>query len=300
MYVPVIFFLFFISSIIVLFSFSKTTSSRLLSFNDTLPNMYSLFSDIVSILISIGSISIYLSFFLSFNIIVYFLASSILIFFIEITPSSFSLPVIKSSNLIFSPVTSLIKSILFSFSSITSMSKIISFNACSFLASFFINFIFDFILLFTTKVLLKRNVKIKRIILGSFIGTFSIFILFISMPSFIFFLSKMFFGLIMVIITFKFKDIKYTLNNFFYLMILSIILGGFLYFLNIEAGYEHVGLIFYKTGKTLDIFILLLLSILFFIILYIFNLKYTKNKRYHINTVSLISNKIRRKHNMSK
>ena len=118
---------------------------------------------------------------------------------------------------------------------------------------FFINFIFDFILLFTTKILLKRNV----IILGSFIGTFSIFILFISMPSFIFFLSKMFFGLIMVIITFKFKDIKYTLNNFFYLMILSIILGGFLYFLNIEAGYEHVGLIFYKTGKTLDIFILL-------------------------------------------
>jgi len=141
LYVPVIFFLFFISSIIVLFSFSKTTSSRLLSFNDTLPNMYSLFSDIVSILISIGSISIYLSFFLSFNIIVYFLASSILIFFIEITPSSFSLPVIKSSNLIFSPVTSLIKSILLSFSSITSMSKIISFNACSFLASFFINFI---------------------------------------------------------------------------------------------------------------------------------------------------------------
>lgn len=142
---------------------------------------------------------------------------------------------------------------------------------------FFINFIFDFILLFTTKVLLKRNVKIKRIILGSFIGTFSIFILFISMPSFIFFLSKMFFGLIMVIITFKFKDIKYTLNNFFYLMILSIILGGFLYFLNIEAGYEHVGLIFYKTGKTLDIFILLLLSILFFII-FTKKIKKYKNK----------------------
>lgn len=132
---------------------------------------------------------------------------------------------------------------------------------------FFINFIFDFILLYTTKIILKRNVKITRIILGSFVGTFSIVILFISMPSFIFFLSKMLFGLIMVIITFKFKDIKYTLNNFFYLMILSIILGGFLYFLNIEAGYEHVGLVFYKTGKTLDIFILLLSSILLFIIL---------------------------------
>ena len=154
---------------------------------------------------------------------------------------------------------------------------------------FFINFIFDFILLFTTKVLLKRNVKIKRIILGSFIGTFSIFILFISMPSFIFFLSKMFFGLIMVITTFKFKDIKYTLNNFFYLMILSIILGGFLYFLNIEAGYEHVGLIFYKTGKTLDIFILLLLSILFFII-FIKKIKKYKNKISCYKTVKIFLN----------
>lgn len=154
---------------------------------------------------------------------------------------------------------------------------------------FFINFIFDFILLFTTKILLKRNVKIKRIILGSFIGTFSIFILFISMPSFIFFLSKMFFGLIMVIITFKFKDIKYTLNNFFYLMILSIILGGFLYFLNIEAGYEHVGLIFYKTGKTLDIFILLLLSILFFII-FTKKIKKYKNKISCYKTVKIFLN----------
>lgn len=154
---------------------------------------------------------------------------------------------------------------------------------------FFINFIFDFILLFTTKILLKRNVKITRIILGSFIGTFSIFILFISMPSFIFFLSKMFFGLIMVIITFKFKDIKYTLNNFFYLMILSIILGGFLYFLNIEAGYEHVGLIFYKTGKTLDIFILLLLSILFFII-FTKKIKKYKNKISCYKTVKIFLN----------
>ena len=154
---------------------------------------------------------------------------------------------------------------------------------------FFINFIFDFILLYTTKIILKRNVKITRIILGSFIGTFSIVILFISMPSLIFFISKMLFGLIMVIITFKFKDIKYTLNNFFYLMILSIILGGFLYFLNIEAGYEHVGLIFYKTGKTLDIFILLLLSILFFII-FTKKIKKYKNKISCYKTVKIFLN----------
>lgn len=132
---------------------------------------------------------------------------------------------------------------------------------------FFINFIFDFILLYATNIILKRNIKIIRIILGSFIGAFSIFILFINMPSSLFFISKMLSGLLMVIITFKFKDFKYTINNFFYLMIFSILLGGFLYFLNIEAGYEHVGMIFYKNGKTLDIFILILSSILLYIVL---------------------------------
>ena len=111
---------------------------------------------------------------------------------------------------------------------------------------FFINFIFDFILLLGIKFILKRNVRIYRIIIGSLIGAFSIFLLFIRLGPGLFFILKLICGLFMVIITFKYKDLKYTLNNFFYLMVLSILLGGFLYFSNISVGYDHIGMVFFN------------------------------------------------------
>ena len=131
---------------------------------------------------------------------------------------------------------------------------------------FFINFLFDFILLLGISIILKRNVSIKRLIIGSLFGSVSILILFINLNNILFFIIKMLFGLFMIIISFKYKDFKYTLNNFVYLIILSIILGGFLYFINLEAGYEHTGMIFYTNGKNINVYILIILSILFIII----------------------------------
>lgn len=66
----------------------------------------------------------------------------------------------------------------------------------------------------------------------------------------------------MLIITFNFKDIKYTFINLVYLMILSVIVGGSLYLINIEAGYENVGMIFFTNGESLNVFILILVAIL--------------------------------------
>ena len=43
----------------------------------------------------------------------------------------------------------------------------------------------------------------------------------------------------MVIITFNYKDIRYTFKNIFYLYMVSIILGGFLYLLNIDENYQE-------------------------------------------------------------
>jgi len=43
---------------------------------------------------------------------------------------------------------------------------------------FFVNFLFDFILLMGISALLKRNVKFFKILLGSFLGGLSIIILF--------------------------------------------------------------------------------------------------------------------------
>ncbi len=154
---------------------------------------------------------------------------------------------------------------------------------------FFINFIFDFIILLGINVILKRNVKLFKIILGSFVGAISIFILFVEIPSFLFLLLKILFGLLMVIISFKYKDIRYTLNNFLYLMILSILIGGFLYMINIEVGYEHIGMVFFKNGNTLNIFILILLAILI-IVIYIKKIKKDKKNLNNYYKVDLYVN----------
>ena len=140
---------------------------------------------------------------------------------------------------------------------------------------FFINFLFDFILLVALSIVLKHNVKIIRLILGALFGGFSIFILFFRISSLLFFVLKLILGFIMVIITFKFKDLKYTINNFFYLMILSIIMGGALYLFNISNGYSNSGLVFFTNGKKSNLLVLIIISI---IVLFIY-IKLSKNRK---------------------
>lgn len=86
----------------------------------------------------------------------------------------------------------------------------------------------------------------------------------------------------MCLLTFNYKDIKYTLINIFSFYLTSILLGGFLYLLNIEFSYKHNGLIFYNNGLSINIIILFIISP---IILYIY-IKQTKYlskriKNYH-------------------
>lgn len=155
-----------------------------------------------------------------------------------------------------------------------------------------INFLFDFILLLALSALLKLNAKLSKIILGALFGSVSIFILFLNINSFIFFFIKMLFGILMLIISFSYKDLKYTLNNLFYLMILSIILGGFLYFINIELGYEHVGMIFFNSGKKINILILLLISCVL-LASYVKKMRKDKNNlSYYYKVKLFINNKI--------
>ena len=126
-------------------------------------------------------------------------------------------------------------------------------------------------------VILKRNAKITRIILGSFIGGLSILFLFFNINSFILFLFKIIISILMILIAFGFKTIKYTLINLLYLYMSSIILGGFLYLLNIEFSYKHIGIIFFNNGLGINFIFLIIFSP---IILYIY-IKQTKNLRYN-------------------
>jgi len=105
---------------------------------------------------------------------------------------------------------------------------------------FILNFLLDFMILYGTKRILKRNNKLIRIVISSIIGSFTTFILFININSFILFLLKIIISIILIIIAFGFRNI---IKNISYFYILSIIIGGSSYLLNIN---NHLLLIIFS------------------------------------------------------
>lgn len=153
-----------------------------------------------------------------------------------------------------------------------------------------LNFTFDLLLLMTVSCVLKRNVKNYRIILGAFIGSLSTLLLFVNINSLELFLFKVILSIFMVVISFNYRNIRYTLKNLSYLYITSIILGGFLYFLNITFSYKHEGIIFYKNGLSVNFIFLIIISpiILRF---YSKQIKELKNKYSNYYKVDIYLNK---------
>ena len=79
---------------------------------------------------------------------------------------------------------------------------------------FLINIFFDFLLLLSVSLILRRHIKIIRIVLGSLVGGLSIFFLFLNISSFVLFFLKIIIAIFMCLTTFGFKDIRYLLKNF--------------------------------------------------------------------------------------
>ncbi|MDD3453746.1 MAG: sigma-E processing peptidase SpoIIGA [Bacilli bacterium] len=148
-----------------------------------------------------------------------------------------------------------------------------------------LNFIFDLLLLLTVSILLKRCAKFYKLFLGALMGSLSIFLLFINMNSFTLFFIKIIISIFMVIISFSFKNIKYTFNNILYLYTTSIILGGFLYLLNIQFSYKQIGLVFYHNGLSINFIFLIIFSpvILYIYMKQIKKLKNNYNNYYKLN-----------------
>ena len=89
----------------------------------------------------------------------------------------------------------------------------------------------------------------------------------------------------MILISFGFKDIKYFIKNIIYMYLSSMIIGGFLTFMNNNISNYNQGLLFIDNNKYLSISISIILSI---IILKIYiksikELKVNNNKYYKIN-----------------
>lgn len=155
----------------------------------------------------------------------------------------------------------------------------------------FINFSFDLLILLTTSVVLKRNAKFYKLLLGAFVGSLSILFLFIKITNLQLFLLKIFISLLMLLISFGYKNIKYFLKNMLFLYTISIILGGFLYFLSITFSYKNTGLVFYFKGLSIN-YIFLFISSPTILYIYIKETKLFKQIHNNIYKVKLeIENK---------
>lgn len=153
----------------------------------------------------------------------------------------------------------------------------------------FINFSFDLLILLSTSILLKRNIKFYRALLGAFIGSLSILFLFINITSFQLFLFKIIISIFMILISFGYKNIKYFLKNILFLYTISIILGGFLYYLSCTFSYKNTGLVFYFKGLSIN-YIFLIMSSPLIIYIYIKEARSFKQICNNIYKIELIVN----------
>ncbi len=160
---------------------------------------------------------------------------------------------------------------------------------------FTLNFLFDFLLLLVVGIILRRNSKLSKLLLGSLIGGLSIFVLFLRINSFELFILKILISIIMILVAFGFKDIRYTLKNLFYLYTVSILLGGFLYMLNLEFSYKQDGLIFYHDGLSINWIVLLIFSpvILYVYVKQAINLKNNYSNYYLVDIYFKDGNKLK-------
>lgn len=139
-----------------------------------------------------------------------------------------------------------------------------------------INYLFDFILLLSVNYILRRQKSIIRLLLGSLIGSLTLIIIFIKMNNLTLIIYKFIISIIMNLISFGYKDIRYLFKNIFYFYLVSIILGGSIYFLNNQFNYSNNGLSFTYKDLGLSYIIIIFIS-LFIFIKYLHSLKELKN-----------------------
>lgn len=128
---------------------------------------------------------------------------------------------------------------------------------------FLFNIIMDAIIITSTSILLKRKTNVFRIIISSLVGGISSLLMFTSINKI---LIEVISVIMMVLIAFKYKDIRYTFKNIFYMYILSILLGGLIYLFNIKV----------TTDVFVTYFIIIIIS-MEVMILYVKEIKKMKN-----------------------
>lgn len=110
---------------------------------------------------------------------------------------------------------------------------------------FFLNLLLDFNILYIVNKVLKRNCKIKKILFSSLIGEITLIFLYINISSILLFFIKILLSFIMCVISYNYKDLRYTINNMIYMYMVSTIYGGILYLIkeNFNSMYIYLVLL---------------------------------------------------------
>ncbi len=90
----------------------------------------------------------------------------------------------------------------------------------------------NYLILLGTGLILNRLTKFKKVFLSSVIGLIPLIFLFMDINKLIISIINLFFAIIMSIISFKYKNIIYTIKNIIYMYFISIFLAGSIYLIN--------------------------------------------------------------------
>ena len=94
-----------------------------------------------------------------------------------------------------------------------------------------INTLLDYNIFYIVNKILKRNTNLYRIILTSLLGNISLIFLFININKISLFVIKILLCILLCLVAFGFKNLKYMINNMAYVYMISTIFGGILYFI---------------------------------------------------------------------
>lgn len=97
---------------------------------------------------------------------------------------------------------------------------------------FIFNVIIDYIIILSVSILLKRKSSYTRMILSSLLGGISSLLLFTSFNRILIMIISI---ILMVLISFGYKGIRYVISNILYMYILSTLLGGIVYLFNVKV-----------------------------------------------------------------
>lgn len=147
-----------------------------------------------------------------------------------------------------------------------------------------INFIFDFILLTSVSIILNRRTTIKKLLLSSLVGSLMIIVSLLD-SGYLMYIFKFVNTILMLVICFGYKDIRYTIKNLLYLYIASITLGGMLYLITIKLNYNRDSLVIYRNSYQVSILFLLIISP---IVLYLYVRMMKKLKNNYANYYKII------------